>query len=251
MWNALLIALSTYSVIPMPQCDWSPKNTQYAICFFPAVGLFCGAALALWYLLCTALGVSALFFSLVAVCLPLLLTGGIHMDGFMDTVDALASHQSRERKLEILKDSCSGAFAVIYCGIYLLLSTALLHELYAGGQIRVLLPMYIASRALSALCAVTMPNARKAGMLSSFLEHAKARQAAVSTVVVFLLAAAAMLLISPIPALFGILAALLAMLCYRRMAKKQFGGATGDTAGFFLQVCEASVLLGVWIGGLL
>lgn len=251
MWNALLIALSTYSVIPMPQCDWSPKNTQYAICFFPAVGIFCGAALALWYLLCQALGIGPLFFSLVAVCLPLLLTGGIHMDGYMDTVDALASHQTRERKLEILKDSCSGAFAVIYCGIYLLLSAGLLHELYAGGHIWVLLPMYCASRALSALCAVTMPNARKAGMLCSFLEHAKTKQAAAAMVAVFLVAAAAMLLISPLPGLFGILAALIAMLLYRRMAKKQFGGATGDTAGFFLQICELSTLLGVWIGGLL
>lgn len=45
--------------------------------------------------------------------LPILLTGGIHMDGFMDTMDALHSYQDRERKLEILKDSHVGAFACL------------------------------------------------------------------------------------------------------------------------------------------
>ena len=76
------------------------------------------------------MGGSGVLFAAAAACLPLLITGGIHMDGFMDTVDALASHQSRERKLEILKDSACGAFAVLYCGVYLLLSFALYYEGY-------------------------------------------------------------------------------------------------------------------------
>ena len=75
---------------------------KYALCFFPAVGVFCTGALWLWYALCCTLGVSGVLFAAVAAALPLLITGGIHMDGFMDTVDALSSHQSKERKLEIM-----------------------------------------------------------------------------------------------------------------------------------------------------
>ena len=90
------------------------------------------------------------FFAAAAACLPLLITGGIHMDGFMDTVDALASHQSRERKLEILKDSACGAFAVLYCGVYLLLSFALYYEGYAAGWIYAFAPAFVLSRCLSA-----------------------------------------------------------------------------------------------------
>lgn len=72
---------------------------------------------------------SMFLFASIAVCIPLLVTGGIHMDGYMDTVDALSSHQSVEKKLEILKDPNAGAFAVIYCGIYLLLSLGLFYQL--------------------------------------------------------------------------------------------------------------------------
>ena len=43
LFESLLIALSTYSAIPVPQFDWNEKNMRYAICFFPAVGIFCGA----------------------------------------------------------------------------------------------------------------------------------------------------------------------------------------------------------------
>lgn len=245
------VALSTYSVIPSPQFEWNQRNMKYAICFFPAVGVICGGLLALWHLLSTVLGIGSVLFAVVAVCLPLLITGGIHMDGFMDTVDALSSHQTRERKLEILKDPHLGAFAVIYCGVYLLASVGLMHELSGAGLIYGLCPVFILSRSLSALCAVTMPNARKAGMLCAFTENAGKTRATVAMIVVLVLSAAAMVVISPIPGAVGVVFGLLTMLYYRRMAMKQFGGVTGDTSGYFLQLCELMVMAGVWIGGLL
>ena len=119
LFESLLVAFSTYSALPMPQFEWNRRNMQYAICFFPMVGLVCGLVLLGWHQLCRWQQVSEIFFAAGAVILPLLLTGGIHMDGYMDTVDALSSHQPKERKLEILKDSHCGAFAILYCGIYL------------------------------------------------------------------------------------------------------------------------------------
>ena len=59
LFESLLIALSTYSAVPVPQFDWNEKNTRYAICFFPAVGVLCGAALWLWAVLAQATGMSA------------------------------------------------------------------------------------------------------------------------------------------------------------------------------------------------
>lgn len=82
-----------------------------------------------WLALCDALGFGALLRGAVGALLPILVTGGIHMDGFMDTSDALASWQSPEKRLEILKDSHVGAFAVLGCAGYLLLDAALLSEL--------------------------------------------------------------------------------------------------------------------------
>lgn len=132
MWiDSLWIALSTYSVIPVPQHRWGEQASRCAICFFPVVGLFCGAAQGLWLLFCETFSAGELLYAAVAAVVPLLITGGIHMDGYMDTVDALASWQPRERRLEIMKDSHCGSFAVLYCGGYLLVSAGLFAELYS------------------------------------------------------------------------------------------------------------------------
>lgn len=247
--KALLIALSTYSVIPVPQFEWDEGNMKYAICFLPAVGVICGGALAGWYCLCLAWGCSGILFACVAVCLPLLITGGIHMDGYMDTVDALASHQTRERKLEIMKDPNCGAFAVIYCGVYLLLSVGLFYELYISGCIFYACPVFFLSRSLAALCAVTMPNARKAGMLRAYTEYAERRNATVAMLLTAAVGSVVMVLLSPGLGCVAILAAVAALFGYRWMAIKQFGGVTGDTSGFFLQSCEMCCMAGIWLGG--
>jgi len=234
----------------MPQFEWNQNNMKYAICFLPAVGIFCGGALAGWFWISSALGFSGVLFAAFAVILPLLLTGGIHMDGFMDTMDALSSHLPRERKLEILKDPHCGAFAVIYCGMYLLGEFALFFELYKTGAVFVCCPVFVFSRALSALCAVTLPNAKKTGMLCAFTIDVEKNKAVVSAILVSLFAAAGMVLIEPLSGAAGIALGLAAMLRYRSMAVRQFGGATGDTAGFFLQSCELFAFAGVLIGGL-
>lgn len=120
--QSLIIAFAMYSKLPMPRVDWNEKNMRYAFCWFPFVGLVIG--LVEWgtfYLLelCRAGGVLK---GAVLTVLPLLITGGIHLDGFMDTTDARSSYGDREKKLAILKDSHVGAFAVIGCGMYLLMS---------------------------------------------------------------------------------------------------------------------------------
>lgn len=248
IFEALLVALSTYSVLPVPQFEWNDRNMKYAICFFPAAGILCGTALWAWSALAERLCVSGFFFAAAAACLPLLITGGIHMDGYMDTVDALSSHQSRERKLEILKDPHCGAFAVIYCGVYLLLYAGLAHELFTAGYITVLCPTFVLSRALSGLCAVHLPNARSAGMLHAYTKSAGKRAVTVPLVVVLLLSGGLSVLLSPLAGGMAVLFAVLTVPVYRALALKQFGGVTGDTSGFFLQLCELACLAGAWIG---
>lgn len=250
-FESLLVALSTYSAVPVPQFDWNEKNMKYAICFFPVVGILCGAALYGWYMFCQSFSVSAVLFGAVAVCLPLLLTGGIHMDGFMDTVDALASHQNRERKLEILKDSHIGAFAPIYLGVYLLVNFGLLHEIYLQGNVLLLISVYVLSRAMSALCAVNLPNARKSGMLCAYTKDTDRKKATVAMAILIGLCWTALIVRSVIPGSIAVVASILSVLFYRSMAMKQFGGVTGDTSGFFLQICELSCMAGIWLGGLL
>lgn len=247
MW----IAISTYSVFPAPRFDWNERNMRFSICFLPLVGLIVGAAVFFWSWATKALGIDDVLFAAVAAALPLLLTGGIHMDGFMDAVDALASHQEREKKLAILKDPHIGAFAALYCGVYLLVSFGLYHALFQARALFIVWLGFILSRALAALSTVTLKAARKEGMLCAFTEHAHKRAATVSMAIVALLAVGGMVWLSPIVGAFSAGFALLTFLWYRVMVNKQFGGATGDTTGFFIQTCELVLLLSAWIGSLI
>ena len=95
----------------------------------PLVGLVIGGAEWLWFLFRSWLSFGPVLHGVGMTLIPLLLTGGIHLDGFMDTVDALKSHAAPEKKRAILKDPHAGAFAVIGLAAYLLLWFGLCVEL--------------------------------------------------------------------------------------------------------------------------
>ncbi len=248
--HSLIIAFATYSRIPMPRADWSEENRRYALCFFPMVGLVTGGAVGLWIWLCGALAIPSAIQGAVGAALPLCITGGIHMDGFMDTVDALASWQPRERRLEILKDTHTGAFAVMGCAVYLLIMAAFL-----GSADARLAPAigtcYVLSRAGSALTIALLPSARPDGMLAALSQGPQKRTVLLSSVAYIALALAGIALTGIGTAAFIALALICCILYYRHMALSSFGGVTGDLAGWFVQVFEIcgifSCLLGRFI----
>ena len=96
--KSLAVALSMYSKIPVPAVEWKEENMKYAMCFFREVG---GGAGAVQYLAAAVLlgftGCGTVLFSAVMTLIPVLVTGGIHLDGFADTTDALASWGNREK----------------------------------------------------------------------------------------------------------------------------------------------------------
>lgn len=245
--ESLCVALSTYSVIPVPHKVWTQGSTRYALCMFPAVGLLIGFAMWLWWVMSLALSISGVLFAAVAVAIPVLLTGGIHVDGFCDTVDALCSHRDRESKLQILKDPHIGAFALLYCALYLLVSFGVYVELYLTDALGVVCVGFVLSRAWSGLSCVYLHNARTSGMLYALTEHAHVRRQRAWLIVTLVVASGAMVWLHPLAG--SVCALLLAALymVYKRMVYRAFGGVTGDTAGFYLQVCELTILLGALI----
>ena len=246
--KSAVIAFSTYSRLPMPQVEWSDENRKYALCFFPLVGALVGALMWLWVCVCGWLELSAPLKGAVCAVIPLAVTGGIHMDGFMDTTDALASWQTREKKLEILKDSRVGAFAVMGCVSYMLIMTALSADATpeTGAQLGV---CFVLSRALSAWAVTVLRSARPEGMLDKFASAAKKRMVSLSGGVYALLCVAVWCVSDVRLALICVCTAALVTLYYRHMAYKQFGGVTGDLAGWYSQMLEicltAAVVLGV------
>ena len=85
LWNNFKVAFAMYSKIPMPRADWSKENMKYTFCFFPFIGLVIGAlSLAVGWA-GSRFGFQAAFVAAVLVLVPVWVTGGIHVDGLLDT----------------------------------------------------------------------------------------------------------------------------------------------------------------------
>jgi adenosylcobinamide-GDP ribazoletransferase len=249
MLESLIIAFSMYSKIPMPHVKWTEKGMRYSMCFFPFVGAVTGLISVLAYRLCVYLNIGNILAASVLTILPILINGGIHMDGFLDTIDARRSYKSKEERLEILKDPHTGAFAIIYACVYFICIFGLFSELISKIDMEtnsqlILFPTvgYFMSRVLSAFSVVTFPKAKKDGSMAAFADASK-KQVRIVLVIEFLLCCVFYISLNPIIGSACIFTALIIFAYYYIMSNKVFGGITGDIAGYFLQLCEFGILL--------
>ena len=247
--KSCIVAFSMYSKIPMPQFEWKEEDMHYMLCFFPWVGAVIGVCVYLWSMLCAALGIGRICYVLVAVAIPILVTGGFHVDGFMDTMDALHSYQSRERKLEILKDSHIGAFAVIMLAACGLIYAGAFSEIYDTKALLIVCIGFALARCLSGIGVVTLPSARGDGMLFEAASHAQGRIVKSALYAQGVICMAGMLWISWKIGIAVVAAAFVSYYYYEYRSKKEFGGITGDTAGYFVVICETAMVVAAAIAG--
>ena len=245
--KSMVIACAMYSKIPMPKVDWNEKNMKYALCFFPLVGLLEGAAFFAFYCLLGYINAGELFKASVLCAVPVLITGGIHMDGFLDTMDALSSYQTKERKLEILKDSHTGAFAIIGCAVYMVLYLGGVSGLKDAQSCLLISLGFVISRSLSGLSLVLFQGARKNGLAYTFSSSAHKAVTRGVLAAVFINFTCLALRMNMIAGSIMTAGAVFVFFYYRFMSYKEFGGITGDLAGFFLQICELVMLYSVVI----
>lgn len=258
--KSTVIAFSMFSRIPMPRVEWDAKNMRLIMAAFPLVGVVIGAVQFLW-LSSEMLRWSSDIIHLAGIVLiPVLITGGIHLDGFCDTVDAVSSRQSRERKLEILNDPHIGAFAVIGLVCYFLAYFSLSSELlnlygYSGLIARDYFLTYsltfVLSRTLSGLAVVYFPCAKDSGLGKTFADASARKSCGLVLIITLVVCCALMIDSGGASGVCAIICAMLVFLYYRRTALREFGGITGDTAGWFLQICELACMTGILIPVLL
>lgn len=241
----IIVAFSLYSQIPMPRFQWTEEDRKHNLVFLPWVGAVIGAfTLGLYYVLqwieAPLVGETALF-----ALVPLLITGGFHVDGYMDVQDALKSYKSPEEKLEILKDPHIGAFAVIRLLIYSLIWGAAMSVLIRCGRMN-LISIYsctfFIARAGAALTSLSFIHAKKTGMLHMETE----KSTSVDSVVSALELMVGLVLVCMVHRYIGfviIVVTVLHCLYYRRLCYRNFGGVTGDTAGFYIVTLEEVFLV--------
>ena len=244
MWllNAMIIAIAMYSKIPMPRVDWNEKNMRYAMCFFPLVGVIIGVLeIVAGNLITIWKGEGTFFYAVVLTLIPVFITGGIHLDGFADTMDAKSSYGDREKKLEILKDPHTGAFAIISLCCYFLLCVGIFSEMRTEHLFAAAL-VFVFSRSLSGISVVTFPAAKNSGLLRTFQDGAQKRNVRIVLIFWLLAAGVGFYLTAGLCGGAAAVVGLAVFFYYYQFSRKQFGGITGDLAGYFLQLCELFML---------
>lgn len=241
--KSFIIAFSMYSTIPMPQFEWKDEDMKYMLCFFPWVGAVIGICVYLWKMVCARFEIGSLCYACLGTAIPLLITGGFHVDGFMDTMDAFHSYQPKEKKLEILKDSHIGAFAVIMLGTYGLIYLGAFSQIRNKDLLQIACAGFCMARVLSGISVVSFPAAKKEGMLYHFADSAQKNIVKIFLYLQGILCIGFMLWRSFYAGLIVCAAALGAFAYYYRRCKKELGGITGDTAGYFVLICEGCMMV--------
>lgn len=247
--RSIVMAFSMFSHIPMPRIEWDDKSMRYMLAAFPLVGVVIALLLWGWLALCDAVGFGALMRAAGIVVIPIVVTGGFHLDGLADTADALASHAEPQRKREILKDSHLGAFAAIWLGVYLVAYVAFASELLPGATTTLgvcLAP--VLSRTMSGIVSSVFPSKASQGLLHTFRDASKKR----GTLVVLAVFAAACLayafVLLPWQVAVAIIVAVAVCTIYLYvMSQRQFEGITGDLSGCYLQLVELAVVIAIVI----
>ena len=149
---------SMFCAIPFPCHQWEERARSKMLLFLPVIGLEIGLCCALFGWLCRYFGLPHLVTGLVLALTPYLLTGFLHLDGFMDVTDAVGSCRALEKRREILKDSHVGSFAVIGFGILLLSQFACFSAVKPETDLRILILVPILSRCLAGLAVDALPS---------------------------------------------------------------------------------------------
>lgn len=251
-WYSTVAAFQLLTRIPIPiQVPFEEDVLRRSLALYPLVGLVIGGVLAGAGTLLPAVLPLAPAAALLTG-LWVVLTGGLHLDGLMDSADGLLSHRSRERMLEIMKDSRVGAMGVIACVLQLLFKYSLLAALLearwplAAGLLAVI-PVW--SRWMMAAAVTSWPYARAEGGMGSLFAGAGARHllgasllSAVLSAVVLTPAAGGLKDAVVLTAAGAVTAGLFGVLVAVRIAGR-LGGLTGDTYGAINELTETALLV--------
>lgn len=235
--KALVMTFSMFLIIPSPFKVWDEESRPYMNIFLPFVGAVIGGINFLICFLLNKINTPYVIIALVITIIPLVLTGFMHLDGFMDTVDAIGSYRDKEERIRILKDSHVGAFGVISV-ILLILATYIFSNYVINLYMLIFIP--VLSRILVALFLMLLPKI-------SVSEYTR-NKIKVGELIYYIVLSSGVIAISFI--FFGyygfsLLFMMLFFLLHLIKPMRYLGGINGDVAGFLISSSEFYGILGV------
>ena len=218
--------------IPAPQV-WDEKAKDKMLLFLPIVGLEIGTIWAMLAWFCRLLNLPAMIAALILSAYPYIVTGFLHLDGYMDVTDAVKSWRDLERRREILKDSHVGSFAVI--GIVLLMITQF--ALFASAPADADFLIFIFIPAVSRCCSALAVTGLKPMSTSQYADQKKPKShMVVLTIMLCAFLAAGFFLCGKYG--FSLVGCLVGYGLALRRAYKSLAGMNGDISGYALTIGE-------------
>jgi adenosylcobinamide-GDP ribazoletransferase len=232
--------LAFYTRLPVPLADASERDfasTQWAA---PVAGLAVGLVGGFVFLFADFLGLPATAAAALAVASTVAVTGALHEDGLCDTADGFGGGKTRERKLEIMRDSRIGTFGAAALMFSLLLRWSALSALTTPSlAFCALLASHAAARAVMPAFMRLVPPARTDGLSATAGSVPES-----SVLLAGLIAMAALLLLLGLgSAVAAAVVLVLVFFLIRSLCQRQIGGQTGDVLGALEQSSEIAVLL--------
>ncbi|GAB6100490.1 adenosylcobinamide-GDP ribazoletransferase [Halanaerocella petrolearia] len=237
--NQFLLALQFITRIPVKhELNYDEQAIGASMAYYPVIGTLLGAILVAINQL-GAVYFPPLVRNAFLIIGMVVLTGGLHLDGLMDTCDGIFSGRDKERILDIMRDSRVGAFGVIGLVLLLLLKFSLLIESPTRYKGLILLYTLTISRWAMVYVAFLYPYPRQEGLGKVYQEHLELRH--------FLLATSWTLLVGVflfrIHGILILLASWLATIVLSRIIMVKIDGLTGDNYGAVNEVIEVVSLL--------
>ncbi|MBM2812403.1 MAG: cobalamin 5'-phosphate synthase [Chloroflexi bacterium] len=232
----LLVAIQFLTRVPMPLArKMSPTDMGRSMRWFPVVGALIGLLVGAIDLALSPIA-SPEVRAVLAVAILTAMTGALHVDGLMDTCDALFAFTTPERRLEIMRDSRVGSFAVVGAATMLLLKYAAILSMPEESRVAGFVLMTTMSRWAMVYATVGYPAARSEGLGHSYKEGAGLRELLSASF--FALAVGAAVGLSGLAAL---LVALVATMAIARYAMSKLPGLSGDVYGAISEAVEVAV----------
>ncbi|WP_169745637.1 adenosylcobinamide-GDP ribazoletransferase [Lysinibacillus odysseyi] len=232
--TGIVLALQFFSALPIRKAfEMNARSATVMYGAIPLIGLGIGALQAIFLTVNdTYFTLSPLFTAILLVVLHFVATGGLHMDGVIDTGDAYFSYRDQKKRLEILDDPRIGAFGAMTLVLFVLLKVGVLYELLLRGLplLYVILVPFIARQAVILVFITTKPS-KETGIASYFKKTVNERTL-LWIVISYFIGILAIVMILQNWLLLVLYGALLAFTgLYRSWVKRNFGGVSGDLLG--------------------
>jgi adenosylcobinamide-GDP ribazoletransferase len=247
--------LRFYSRLPLPALPWEDDlhgAPDFAVLprMLPVAGALIGLVGAAAIAAGLGLGLGPFVSAALAVLALTLVTGALHEDGLADVADGFGGGATRERRLEIMRDSRVGAFGAGALAMSLILRTACLATLAERASVAGVAAAVVLAASLSRTAGLAMfslsPPARPDGA-SRAVGAPTGRTLAVASGLALVLGLGACALLPPAGVMLGAGLAVATAVLLTRLARRLIGGHTGDVAGAIQQVAEALILIALLI----